>query len=175
MDDVVWLTYDEISERLGIERESARTLTKRKHWARRPGNDGKVRIGVPAELLGERTDPGTEPGSTPETVPPAAPVQSQEPDPVQHEIAAALRAQIEALETRAAELRVDVERERTERVEERARAERLVGEVAALARDLARVTDDAAGRERELRDRAAAAETALIEFRARPWWRRLVG
>ncbi len=51
MDAVVWLTYDEIATWLGIERESARQQVKRKRWARQNGNDGKVRIAVPEEVL----------------------------------------------------------------------------------------------------------------------------
>jgi len=83
-------------------------------------------------------------------------------------MAAALPIQIEALETRAAELRADVERERSERVIERERAERLVGEGADLARQLARVTDEVAGRKRELQARGAAAKEALATHRAAP-------
>lgn len=79
MDDVTWLTYDELAERLGIERESARQHVKRKRWGRRPGNDGKVRIGVPDEALENRTEPATEgetasvhdPRQTPEQTLPA--------------------------------------------------------------------------------------------------------
>jgi hypothetical protein len=67
MEPVIWLTYDELAERLGIERESARQHVKRKRWARRPGNDGKVRIGVPEEVLS--------PGSEGETDPVQPPVQ----------------------------------------------------------------------------------------------------
>ena len=43
-DNVVWVTYDELADRLGIERESARQQVKRKKWGRRPGNDGNKTI-----------------------------------------------------------------------------------------------------------------------------------
>src|ERR1700712_5219447 len=65
MDEVVWLTYDELAERLGIERESARQHVKRKRWARRPGNDGKVRIGVPEEVLSSGSEGDTVAGTDP--------------------------------------------------------------------------------------------------------------
>lgn len=60
MDAVTWLTYDGLADHLGIERESARQQVKRQRWARRPGNDGKVRIGVPEDLLEPGSSPGTE-------------------------------------------------------------------------------------------------------------------
>src|SRR4051812_7596372 len=72
--DTVWLTYDELAERLGIERESARQQVKRKHWPRRKGNDGKVRVGLPEEVLSARSEPDTVAG--------AELVQ----DPVQHPV-----------------------------------------------------------------------------------------
>jgi hypothetical protein len=64
---IEWLTYDELADRLGIGRESARTLVKRKRWARQPGNDGRARIGVPLEEIPARgskprSDPGIRPG-----------------------------------------------------------------------------------------------------------------
>lgn len=78
MDDVTWLTYDELAERLGIERESARQHVKRKRWARRPGNDGKVRIGVPIECFENRDTPTPAPETDlvhePEHVPAQSPV-----------------------------------------------------------------------------------------------------
>src|SRR5687767_5603274 len=51
MSDVEWLTLDEVAARLGISRESARRTALRKRWGKRPGNDGRVRIGVPIERL----------------------------------------------------------------------------------------------------------------------------
>jgi hypothetical protein len=82
-----------------------------------------------------------------------------------------------------------VERERSERLQERERADRLTDEIAALARQLASTVDDAAGRERDLQGQLGRAKeevatnTACMEamkaeleaIRARPWWRRLVG
>src|SRR3712207_6531518 len=49
--DVIWMDYDTLAERLGIERESARQRAKRGQWARRKDNMGKMQIGVPAEVF----------------------------------------------------------------------------------------------------------------------------
>jgi chromosome segregation ATPase len=49
--DVIWMDYDTLAERLGIERESARQRAKRGQWARRKDNTGKMQVGVPAEVL----------------------------------------------------------------------------------------------------------------------------
>jgi hypothetical protein len=56
MEAVRWLTYEEVAEALGIGRESARVTVKRKRWPRRPGNDRKIRIGVPEELIATRNN-----------------------------------------------------------------------------------------------------------------------
>src|SRR5215210_4892132 len=74
IDDVEWLTLTEAAARLKISRDSVRRLVRRQHWARRPGNDGCVRIAVPVERLsckadglgaGSGSDPGSSPGPTP--------------------------------------------------------------------------------------------------------------
>jgi hypothetical protein len=49
-----WLTYDELAAALGITPDSARRLVARKKWPRRAGNDGKARIGVPAERIPDK-------------------------------------------------------------------------------------------------------------------------
>jgi hypothetical protein len=50
-DHVSWMTYDEVAGRLAIKRRSAERLAARKRRPRRPGNDGRVRIGVPSDAL----------------------------------------------------------------------------------------------------------------------------
>jgi hypothetical protein len=57
MPDIRWMTYSELSEALGIGGDSARNLVRRKHWPRKPGNDGLARIGVPVEHLSEHAKP----------------------------------------------------------------------------------------------------------------------
>src|SRR4051812_35333781 len=65
MDAVRWLTYEEMGTALGITRESARQLVKRKHWPRQPGNDGLARIGVPEEVFASRPSPAERPADQP--------------------------------------------------------------------------------------------------------------
>ncbi len=57
---------------------------------------------------------------------------------------------IAEMEIRANELRADLDCKRGERLQERNRAERIVGEVASLAGQLARVAEEAGARERDL-------------------------
>jgi hypothetical protein len=52
--DIRWLTYDELAAALGITPDSARRLVARKKWPRRAGNDGRARIGVPAERIPDK-------------------------------------------------------------------------------------------------------------------------
>jgi predicted ArsR family transcriptional regulator len=167
----VWLTYDELAERLGIERESARQHVKRKHWARQRGNDGKVRIGVPEEVLSARSEADTEGGT--EAV--QAPVQSLVQDPG---VTAVLTRHIERLEEqlegaiKRAEDRDDVAKER----------DLLIAQIEAL-NDSTKIQVDAlraalAAAERD-RDRWHEVATVKPEHAApaerRPWWRRLAG
>lgn len=63
-DDVEWLTIDEAAARLGISRESVRRTALRKRWAKRPGNDGRVRLGVPIERLPSAPAVGQDTGQT---------------------------------------------------------------------------------------------------------------
>jgi chromosome segregation ATPase len=50
-DEVVWMTYEALAERLGIEKESARQRARRGMWARRKDNAGRLTVGVPVDLL----------------------------------------------------------------------------------------------------------------------------
>lgn len=188
-DDVVWLTYDELADRLGIERESARTLVKRKRWGRQPGNDGKVRIGVPVDHLGPGTAPGTDPGTDPGSDPGTDPVHVPDHVPAVLEVLTRhverLEGQLEAALSRAA----DRDAVATER-------DVLATQLEALRAALAMAEDDrgrwyeCAGKALSAQDqrdtdhraalRQAEAETAQVRaeldaWRSRPWWRRLAG
>jgi hypothetical protein len=167
----VWLTYDELAERLGIERESARQHVKRKHWARQRGNDGKVRIGVPEEVLSARSEPDTEGGTDPVQAPVQPPVQ----DPG---VTAVLTRHIERLE---AQLEEALKRagDRDEVAKER---DLLMAQVESL-NDSTKIQVDALRAaltvaERD-RDRWHEVATAKPEQAAsserRSWWRRLAG
>jgi hypothetical protein len=167
----VWLTYDELAERLGIERESARQHVKRKHWARQRGNDGKVRIGVPEDVLSARSEPDTEGG----TEPVQAPVHPLVQDPG---VTAVLTRHIERLEVQLEEaLKRAGERDKV--AKER---DLLIAQIEAL-NDSTKIQVDAlraalAAAERD-RDRWHEVATAKPEHAApskrRSWWRHLAG
>jgi hypothetical protein len=167
----VWLTYDELAERLGIERESARQHVKRKHWARQRGNDGKVRIGVPEEVLSARSEPHTEGGIEPFQ----APVQPLVQDPG---VTAVLTRHIERLETQLEEA-LKRAGDRDEVAKDR---DLLIAQIESL-NDSTKIQVDAlraalAAAERD-RDRWHEVATAKPEQAApsehRSWWRRLAG
>ena len=56
-DEVIWLTYDALAERLGIERESARQRARRGMWARRKDNAGRLTVAVPVEVVETTPEP----------------------------------------------------------------------------------------------------------------------
>src|SRR3954471_11016896 len=50
------MTYSELADAIGRSEIAARSLAARKRWRRIPGNDGKVRLAVPVELLDKLRD-----------------------------------------------------------------------------------------------------------------------
>lgn len=158
-----WLTYADAASALGMTTESVRQRARREHWRKQLGNGGKALILVPADT---GRSPGGDTIDEPPTIRPARRADND---------TTLMQARIGDMERHAQELRADLERERAERSQERERAERLVGEVANIARELARVAEEAGGRERELQGRVTAAEASLAEIRSRSWWRRLAG
>lgn len=193
-----WMTYADAAAALGMTTESLRQRARREHWPKQLGNTGKALVLVSADTA--RNTGGDAADDTAGDTPASRPVKRPEADST----AAALQARIAEMESRANELRGDLERERSERLQERDRAEKLVGEVADLARQLARLTEEAGARERDLHGQVVAAEAATAETReqhvaelhelqarlegeaeqargelaawkARPWWRRLAG
>jgi DNA repair exonuclease SbcCD ATPase subunit len=174
-----WMTYQEAATALRMTPESIRARARREHWRKQLGNDGKALILVPVDAT------SIVPGEPDDYAPASRPVKRPEPDPV----ALALQARISDLETRASELAAQVDRERSERLQERERADRLTDEVANLARLLASTVDESAARERALHDQigqakearnrleaeADKAQSELAEWKARPWWQRLAG
>jgi hypothetical protein len=174
-----WLSYADAAKVLGMTPESVRPRARREHWRKQLGNDGKALILVPSDT--DRIPPG----DTADDAPAPRPVRRPESDTA----LAVLQARLSEVEARASDLRADVERERSERLQERERANRLTDEVASLARQLAAAIHEAGSRENDLRNqiakakeasaldrvRADAASSELIAWKARPWWRRLAG
>ena len=181
------LTYDQLAERLGIGRQSARQLAMRKRWPRKPGNDGLARVAVPADALtrpearnGTRTEARpearnrtrhatrTEAGS--DTRPEAA-SEAVDEAPALRVTVARLEEQVVALKDRVAEGEKRADELRAER-------DRWAAEVADLARRFAQLAQDAGARESALRDELAARRAtvpSVAQEPHRPWWRRLTG
>ena len=147
--DVRWLTYDEMATELGIERESARQLVKRKRWPRRPGNDGRARIGVPEEIFSTRPVPRPDPVQEPSNEPSDSPAHEPAQPPVHDPALAVLTRHIERLERE-----MDGMRERL------AAQETLPLQVAALNAALIELRGD--------RDRWASLADKLAARRS--WW-----
>lgn len=163
----VWLTYDELAERLGIERESARQHVKRKHWARQRGNDGKVRIGVPEEVLSARSEPDTEGG----TEPVQAPVQDPGVTAVLTRHIERLEAQLEEALKRAGD-RDEIGKERDLLI---AQTESLNASTK-IQVDALRAALAAAERDRDRWHEVATAKPEqAVPVERRSWWRRLAG
>jgi hypothetical protein len=164
--DDVWCSINEAARRLGVTPTAIRNRIKRGTLQTKPnGNHGRL-VRVPRPISSPI------PLTVPDTVPPIV------SDTVPLTVTQTFQARITDLEARADELRLDVERERTERLQERERADRLTDEVANLARQLARTVEEAAARERALTkagDDAIALRMELEALKSRPWWRRLVG
>jgi hypothetical protein len=50
MGDGSWMTYGQLAEARQIGRRAAVRLAQRHHLRRQPGNDGSVRVWVPADM-----------------------------------------------------------------------------------------------------------------------------
>ena len=185
------LTYAELAEIWGVSKDAAR---KKVEGLRLPRTRGKRRASACDDRLGrghaytqafKAGDRGRRPGgvhgiSYPEVV--------------------VLQARIADLQSDLSRERADrerdrdnLERERAERLQERDRADGLTSELSSMARELARIVEDAGMRERGLQDQlvnetaqareerdrlageADAARRELAEWRAGSWWRRLAG
>lgn len=148
-----WQTYAEAAKTLGLTLEGLRQRARREGWRKTLGNDGKARVMVPIET----TAPGGDaPGNLSDTKASTGRSPGKQP-PVQNS------GEIAALQARIEELKADLERERGERLQERDRADRMSSELTEMARELARVVQDAAARERDLHGKLDAA-------RPSSWW-----
>lgn len=158
--EMVWLTYQQVAERLGLPTAAAaRAKARRAGWPKRGwGNAGEVAVGVPPSLL--TADTGTAAPARPASPPPAAAAL----DALRHELAA---------------VRGDLSRETGDRRSLQRQADELrdrLAEVEVKAADFAATVR--VERERRLAAEAArdAAQDRLeqaLEAARRPWWRRL--
>jgi hypothetical protein len=168
--DTLSLTYAELADRLGIEREAARQLVKRKRWPKWKGNDGQLKVSIPEEALSNRSSSGVRPED------------ESGADPVDNRIEAGLlpvlNRHIERLEARLDEA-LKRAGDRDEVAKER---DLLVAQIEAL-NDSTKLQVEAlkaalAAAERD-RDRWHEAATLKPEpvapVERRSWWRRLAG
>ncbi len=185
------LTYDDLAEALGIERESARRLVIRKRWKRTKGNDGKARVEVPTDELparitglvtGERL--GQKPGdvtgldakaqaldNTGETKIITPPVQGQNAgdrpgDVTVESVTAVLSRHIEGLETEIAELR--------SRAADRDLIAGQLEGLKAILEEMRRERDDVR-QDRDAWRQQAERLAAPPPVERRSWWRRIAG
>lgn len=142
-----WQTYAEAAKTLGLSLEGLRQRARRESWRKTLGNDGKARVMVPFDT----TAPGGDAGGN-QTDAKASTGRSPGKQP---------GGEIQALQARIDELKIDLERERGERLQERDRADRMAGELTEMARELSRAVQDAAARERDLHAKLDA---------SRSWW-----
>lgn len=155
--DTLSLTYAELAERLGIEREAARQLVKRKRWHKWKGNDGQLKVSIPEEALNNRSSTGLRPDD--ETG--ADPVDNR----IESGVLPVLNRHIERLEAQLDEA-LKKAGERDELVIQR---DVLTTQVEAL-----RAALTAAERDRDRWHEAATAPPPEPAPR-RAWWRRLAG
>jgi len=185
--DTLSLTYGELADQLGIERETARQLVKRRRWPKWKGNDGQVRFSVPEEMLTVRSESGADPvadrvetGALPDALTGSSPVADRSETgvlPVLERHIGRLEAQLEESNRRAAErdalaaerdilnAQLDALRDATALQLEALRQSTDM-QVSALRAALSAAEQD--------RDRWYKSATTPPEL-PRPWWRRLVG
>jgi hypothetical protein len=163
-----WLTYDDLAAALKITPDSARRLVARnKNWPRKPGNDGRVLVGVPAERL----PPDEVPVITPSAPPDVTPDVTNEASPDVTSTVMALEAHIETLRIALAKAEAAADRNTDELRKERERVETMSVDMLRLTRE---AMTAAAAKETAERD-LLSVRAELEAVKARPWWKRLVG
>jgi hypothetical protein len=158
-----WLTYDEMAGALGITKASARVHARRRRWPRRPGNDGRARIGVPEEEIAARTasesSSPSAPGNAPRSVPSSAPRSDRTNAPGSNtHLTTDARALIALLEERVSELTAESKEARAAidaLAAKAARVDVLESQVQSLNALMA-VERERADRERQLLEKAAS-------------------
>lgn len=170
------LTYAELAAVWGVSSEAARKKVEGLRLPRQPGNDGKVRVLIDLDDVQHR---------------PLKPKSDRRPagdrpeiEPLRQHVAT-LQAEVERLVALASSNRADFERERE-------RAEKAAADLMALADRLAEAerdrttrivdaekaraeTDQARSAAEKVQAEADALRAELMDWKARPWWRRAFG
>jgi hypothetical protein len=156
------LSYSQIGAALSISSAAARHKTARYRFARRLGNDGRAEVLVDLDDLRARMPLSRR--SAPDAAPAEPPLNTPSIGVLQARIAE-LEQHLLSVRSAADQARADADRERAERLDERARADRLAGEVADLSRKLAALVERVAPP-----DRPQPAASVLTVQRRRRWW-----
>src|SRR3954451_5890890 len=132
--DTRWLSYEELAAARGIDVESARRIARLKKWPRRKGNEGGIRVAVPADILADGQT--TRKRRIREKIRPAIrPDASADESRTINELSARitlLQAQLEKAEAQAAEARATATQAMLDREDARVRAASAEGEAKAL-------------------------------------------
>src|SRR5215469_8692794 len=131
-----WLTYGQLAEVRQISRRAAVRLAQRHHLRRQPGNDGKVRVWVPADMAASspfRPHPPASPPATDRASPEVTDVRPDAPASATQALAV-LEAALRAADARADAALVLADRLAAELADARAdagdRIDRLTGQLA---------------------------------------------
>lgn len=151
------LTLTEAAEATGCTVEALRQRVKRRKLHAVKGNDGRLRVkltqaDVDALSLGRVTGQ-----------PVGQPVEAEG-------VVKALEARVHDLQQRAAELRADLERERSEHRDERAQLLQRAEELEARLR----LVEDRGAEERNAARRELEELRCELAHARRPWWRRII-
>ena len=172
-----WLTYAELADARGIDRQSARRMANRTHWRRQKDNHGVVRVYVPLAQAERQRRQRDISADTPAVMPADMSAVTR---PLEAAIAI-LRKQLELANSRAeqAEAGRDAERSRADALRDRIKALQVqlataeAGDGSALTIETAKLTaqlnqarrqvqeaQEAAGAIRQVRSRTAGARRA---------------
>ena len=164
----VWLSYDELAERLGIARESARVLARRRNWARQRSNDGRTLVRVDAEALTAPVSGGRPPLYRPDTRPGEADMSGGRPPIYQGDSRNRHEAEIDRIEARHT---AEIERMTRQMAEREAQhREQLDRLTAQHSQEISRLERAYKAASDALMEKVA---TVLVANRRRPWWRLL--
>ncbi len=169
--DGVWLTYEELGKARGISTRAAVRMTQRQRLRRQPGNDGKVRVLVPRDMLAasHRASQVTAQGTS----------RRDRAGDAQDDVRAAieaLRGENAALKGQVATLEkaIGSERARADALKEwAATANRAANEQSSKIAELRAGLDQANAEAQEARQEAEALRQADNARKARGRWARL--
>jgi hypothetical protein len=158
--DGSWLTYGHLAEARQIGRRAAVRLAQRHHLRRQPGNDGTVRVWVPADMAASspfRPNPPATPQADADATPPA------DVTPFHAQALAALEDALRAADARADAALALAHKLTAELADAGDRSDLLSAQMAVLRIDL----DHARAEAKQAQDAAEALRRAEAERKAR--------